>query len=58
MELTSVMPGIDVRADIIAFTPMRIVLPASGRPQLIPRSIVTGQHFSLPVPHRAPVRVS
>lgn len=58
MELTSVMPGIDVRADIMAFTPMRIVLPASGRPQLIPRSIVTGQHFSLPVPHRAPVRVS
>ncbi len=31
MELVRVMPGIDVRRDILAHTTMKIVLPASGR---------------------------
>jgi propionate CoA-transferase len=50
LELTSVMPGIDVRRDILATLPMRVVLPASGHPQTVPRSIVTGEGFELRPP--------
>ena len=31
MELVRVMPGIDIRRDILAHTTMQIVLPESGR---------------------------
>jgi propionate CoA-transferase len=48
VELTDVMPGIDVRSDVLARSPMRIVLPSSGAPNRLPASIVTGQGFSLP----------
>jgi propionate CoA-transferase len=47
MELTSVMPGIDVREDILAVTRMKIVLPASGDVPVVPPSIVTGRGFNL-----------
>jgi propionate CoA-transferase len=48
MELSQVMPGIDVRKDIIDATPMKIVLPRSGEVPLVSRSIVTGDGFTLP----------
>jgi propionate CoA-transferase len=48
LELTGVMPGIDVRKDVLEATPMRIRLPASGQPELLPRSVVTGDGFVLP----------
>jgi propionate CoA-transferase len=45
--LTGVMPGIDVRRDILDRTPMRIALPASG-PEVLSPSIVSGAGFALP----------
>jgi propionate CoA-transferase len=48
MELTSVMPGIDVRKDIVKTTPMRVVLPRSGQVAVISRSVVTGDGFTCP----------
>jgi len=48
MQLTSVMPGIDVRKDIIEATPMRIALPVSGKVPVISQSVVTGNGFALP----------
>lgn len=39
MELVGVMPGVDVRADILASTAMKIVLPPSGRVPALPRSL-------------------
>ncbi len=53
MELTSVMPGIDVRADILEATRMKIVLPTSGDVPVIPRSMVTGAGFHLRLGSRA-----
>jgi len=47
MELTHVMPGIDVREDILNCAPMKIVLPHSRQPPHMPRSIVSGQGFTL-----------
>jgi len=47
VELVQVMPGIDVRRDILDATPMRVVLPPSGRVPLVPRSVVTGERFTL-----------
>ncbi len=41
MELVGVMPGIDVRRDILECTPMRVVRPASGRVPVLPRSLFT-----------------
>ena len=48
MELSSVMPGIDVRRDILAATPMKVVLPQRGAVPVIARSVVTGDRFTLP----------
>ncbi|HSP97263.1 MAG TPA: malonate decarboxylase subunit alpha [Candidatus Dormibacteraeota bacterium] len=48
VELCRVMPGIDVRRDVLEATPMRIVLPRSGRPEVIPAAVVTGEGFALP----------
>jgi propionate CoA-transferase len=45
MELTSVMPGIDVRRDVLDVASMRIVLPERAVPT-VPSSIVTGQGFA------------
>ncbi len=42
MELTEVLPGIDVRRDILEVSPMKIVLPASGRVPIVPAAIVSG----------------
>lgn len=47
MELINVMPGIDVRRDILDASPMRIVLPESGDVPLVDRSVVTGEGFRL-----------
>lgn len=47
VELVRVMPGIDVRKDIVDFSPMRIVLPESGEVPVVEESIVTGKGFSL-----------
>jgi propionate CoA-transferase len=40
MELVSVMPGIDVRRDVLERTPMRVVLPRGGRVPVLPASIL------------------
>jgi propionate CoA-transferase len=47
MELASVMPGIDVRRDVLETASMRIVLPASGDVPRVPRPVVTGEGFTL-----------
>jgi propionate CoA-transferase len=46
MELNSVMPGIDVRRDIIAVTPMRVILPDGDIP-VVPPPVVSGDGFTL-----------
>jgi len=56
MELSRVMPGIDVRRDIIEATPAKIVLPGSGEVPLVSRSVVTGEGFTLPRHRTAGVR--
>ena len=48
VELSSVMPGIDVRRDIVEATHRRVVLPRGDIP-VISRSIVTGEDFVLPL---------
>ena len=47
MELILVMPGIDIKKDILDVSPMRIVLPESGNVPVADSSIVTGQGFKL-----------
>jgi len=47
MELSRVMPGIDIQNEIIAFSPMKVVLPASGGVPLVDDAVVTGKGFSL-----------
>ncbi len=47
MELAAVMPGIDVRRDILAATPMRIALPHSGDVPVVPASVISGEDFHL-----------
>ena len=39
MELLSVMPGIEIRRDILECTRMKVVLPRSGQVPVLPRSI-------------------
>jgi propionate CoA-transferase len=48
MELVGVMPGIDVRNDVIAATPMKVVLPESGEVPALPHALITGKGFKLP----------
>lgn len=45
VELVRVMPGVDVRRDILDRTPMRIVVPRGPVP-VVERSIVTGVGFA------------
>ncbi len=52
MALVQVMPGIDVRRDVIEGAAMRIVLPESGVVPTVPRAIVTGAGFTLGFPAR------
>jgi propionate CoA-transferase len=47
MELTEVMPGIDIRRNIIDSCPMKIVLPENGDVPLVEESIATGKGFRL-----------
>jgi propionate CoA-transferase len=47
MMLREVMPGIDIRRDILDACPMKIVLPESGDVPRVPAEIVTGQGFRL-----------
>jgi propionate CoA-transferase len=49
MELTHVMPGVDIQRDIMDYSPMNIVLPENGHPTLVSSDIVTGKgfHFAL-----------
>lgn len=47
MELANVMPGIDVRREILDAIPMRVVVPPSGSVPVVPREIVTGEGFRL-----------
>ena len=47
VELTRVMPGIDIQKDLLDFSPMRIVLPESGDVPVVEEPIVTGKGFSL-----------
>jgi propionate CoA-transferase len=53
LELTGVMPGIDVRRDILEVAAFPIALPASGDVPLLPESILTGKGFRLPVAESA-----
>jgi len=61
MELMCVMPGVDVRRDILEACPMKVVLPESGEVPVVDDSIVTGRGFELrfgqpgeaPSPHAA-----
>ena len=41
MELVGVMPGVDVRNDILDSTTMKVVLPRSARVPILPRSLFT-----------------
>jgi len=50
VELVLVMPGIDIQKDILAASPMRIVLPPSGQVPVADASIVTGTGFRLAFP--------
>ena len=45
MELLYVMPGIDVQRDILDVCPMRILLPETGAPEVVPEAVVTGRDF-------------
>ncbi len=47
VELTRVMPGIDIQKDILDVSPMRIVVPESGDVPVVEEPIVTGKGFSL-----------
>jgi len=47
MELIEVMPGIDIKKDIIDSCPMKVHLPESGDVPVVEESIVTGLGFKL-----------
>jgi propionate CoA-transferase len=52
LTLERVLPGIDVRRDVLEVTPVKIALPVSGEVPVAPSSIVTGDGFTLPrAPH-------
>lgn len=49
MVLVEVMPGIDVRRDVLDVSPMKIVIPEGG-PAVADRAVVTGEGFRLAWP--------
>jgi propionate CoA-transferase len=48
MTLTGLMPGIDLRRDVLDATAMRIVLPASGRVPTLPATLFTTGDWAPP----------
>lgn len=46
VELAQVMPGIDVRRDVLDVATMPIVVPAPAGPPLVPWEIVSGEGFA------------
>jgi propionate CoA-transferase len=54
LALAAVVPGVDVRRDILAVTPIDVVLPASGEVPLVPEPVVSGVGFRLPAWGRSP----
>ena len=54
MELVTVMPGIDIRKDILDGCPMKVVLPEGRDVPVVDRSIVTGEGFRLQWAERPP----
>jgi len=48
LALAAVVPGVDVRRDILAVTPIELVLPAGGEVPLVPEPVVSGVGFRLP----------
>ncbi len=54
MEITCLLPGVDLRRDVLERSPMRIVLPASGEVPVVDEAVVTGRGFALrlPIVHR------
>ena len=48
MELTTIMPGIDLHEDVLGLTPIEIVRPEGGEVPVAPRAIVDGEEFRLP----------
>ena len=47
MELVTVMPGVDIRRDILEGCPMKVVIPEGRDVPVVDRSIVTGEGFRL-----------
>ena len=45
--LTGVMPGIDIRKDILEISAARILLPTDGAVPQLPMAVVTGKGFVL-----------
>jgi len=45
--LTGVMPGIDIRKDILEISAARILLPTDGAVPQLPMPVVTGKGFVL-----------
>ena len=50
VELLCLMPGIDLRRDVLDACSMPIVLPKSGQVPLIETSVATGEGFRLTLP--------
>jgi propionate CoA-transferase len=50
VELIRVMPGIDIQKDILAASPMKIVLPLSGDVPVVNSGVVTGAGYKLAFP--------
>ena len=50
MELIYIMPGIDLQKDILDASDMRIVLPESGAPEVVPDFVMTGEGFTMELP--------
>jgi len=48
MEIQRVVPGVDVKEDILNATPMKVVLPESGEVSRVEESILTGHEFKMP----------
>ncbi len=45
LELTHIMPGIDIQKDILDFSRARIVMPESGAPVMVTQDVITGKGF-------------
>lgn len=46
LELTHVLPGVNIQNDILDFSPANIVLPENGTPQVVSEDVITGKGFS------------